>query len=151
MLITRPSLRVCYVQLVSFSKISYTCAGHHGLGTFRVTVSESPKNPDAGLYVTEHDLRSDDPAATIQHLRGLPDAEPIWFAAENISEFSAANQVRSGSASANEDALALISGVVGSTKDTEPRAPALMATVISTKNSAPVGTRDQYLGETSQI
>lgn len=43
--------------------ISYTCAGHHGLGTFRVTVSASPKNPDAGLYVTEHDL----PAATIQH------------------------------------------------------------------------------------
>jgi hypothetical protein len=80
------------------------------------------------------------PSSTI---RGLPDAEP-WFAAENISSeiFSAANQVRSGSASANEDALALISGVVGSTKDTEPRAPALMATVISTKNSAPVGTRD---------
>ena len=40
-------------------------------------------------------------------------------------------------------------GVVGSLQDTDPRAPALTATMISTRNSAPVGVRDQYLWETT--
>ena len=55
--------------------------------------------------------------------------------------------VRSGSALANRDADALMSGEVGSFHDTEPFAPALMATMVSTRNSAPVGVRDQYLSE----
>ena len=40
-------------------------------------------------------------------------------------------------------------GGVGSLQDTDPRAPALTATMISTRNSAPVGVRDQYLWETT--
>ena len=53
--------------------------------------------------------------------------------------------VRSGSVLANRDAEALMSGEVGSFHDTEPFAPALMATMVLTRNSAPVGVRDQYL------
>lgn len=53
--------------------------------------------------------------------------------------------VRSGSALANRDADALMSGVVGSLHEMEPFAPALMAMMVSTRNSAPVGVRDQYL------
>jgi hypothetical protein len=53
--------------------------------------------------------------------------------------------VSSGNALANADAEALMSGGVGSFQDMEPFAPALMATMVSTKNSAPVGVRDKYL------
>ena len=38
-----------------------------------------------------------------------------------------------------------MSGVVESFHETEPFGPTLMAMIVSTKNSAPVGVRDQYL------
>ena len=53
--------------------------------------------------------------------------------------------VSSGSALANADADALMSGVVGSFQEMEPFAPALMAMMTSIRNSAPVGLRDQNL------
>jgi hypothetical protein len=111
-------------------------------------------------------------------IRGLPDAEPNDesypirgsphakvepMGRDNTSEMTIGRDngedskkgVRSSSANADAVALALISGVVGtmrSIQDMESRAPTLkMATIISIKNSAHVGTHDQYLGEANQI
>src|SRR6266702_6021118 len=53
--------------------------------------------------------------------------------------------VSSGSALANADAAALMPAVVGSVQAIDPRAPALTATIICTRNSVYVGVRDQNL------